>query len=133
MSFDTLKLAELKDIAANFGVDLEQAKTKNEILAILAEEGVSYDMYKQFLDADKVEEEEDEVVVKTKPATKTKQSKETVLVRMDRANASYETYGYEFTREHPYVAIASDVAQEIFDNETGFRMATPREVQEFYS
>jgi hypothetical protein len=133
MSFDTLKVAELKNIAENFGVDLEEAKTKSEILAILVEEGVSYDMYKQFLDADKVEEEEDEVVVKTKPATKPKQSKETVLVKMDRANASYETYGYEFTREHPYVAISSDVAQEIFDNETGFRMATPREVQEFYS
>ena len=134
MSFDTLKVAELKNIAESFGVDLEEAKTKNEILAVLAEEGVSYEMYKQFAEAEKVEEEEDELeTVRTKPASKPKQSKETVLVKMDRANASYETYGYEFTREHPYVAISSDVAQEIFDNEEGFRMATPREVQEFYS
>mgnify|MGYP006280262579 CR=1 FL=1 len=133
MSFDTLKVTELKEIAANFGVDLEEAKNKGEILALLVEEGVTYEMYKQFADADKVEDDLSQPEPKAKKESKTKKSQETVLVKMDRANASYETYGYEFTREHPYVAVQIDIAQEIFDNVEGFRMATPREVQEFYS
>ena len=133
MSFDTLKVTELKEIAANFGVDLEEAKNKGEILALLVEEGVTYEMYKQFADADKVEDDLSQPEPKAKKESKTKKSQETVLVKMDRANASYEAYGHEFTREHPYVAVQIDIAQEIFDNVEGFRMATPREVQEFYS
>ena len=41
--------------------------------------------------------------------------------------------GFTFTKEHPFVAMSSEAAQEIFDKEEGFRLATPREVQDFYS
>ena len=40
MSFDTLKIAELKQIAEDFGVEIENLKNKNEIIAALSEEGV---------------------------------------------------------------------------------------------
>lgn len=132
MSFDAMKVSELKEIAESFAVDLEDAKNKSEILAVLAEEGITYEMYKQFVDAEKEElEEEEEVkpVVKEKP----KKAGDTVLVKMERNNFTYQTFGYTFTSEHPYVAIPEKDAQLIFDNEDGFRMATPREVQEFYS
>ena len=58
---------------------------------------------------------------------------ETMLVRMDRKNGIYETRGVTFTRDHPYALVDLDTAQDIFDNEEGFRPATPRELQEFYS
>jgi hypothetical protein len=60
-----------------------------------------------------------------------------MLVRMDRENFSYQIGTAQgaitFTKEHPYVAVPESVAQSIFDSHQGFRPATPREVQEFYS
>jgi hypothetical protein len=41
--------------------------------------------------------------------------------------------GSTFTKEHPFVAMSPDNAQAIFDKEEGFRLATPKEVQEFYN
>ena len=137
MSFEAMKVAELRTVAETFGVEHEEAKSKNELVALLAEEGVSYDMYNSFLNADKENlEEEEGLIEEVKTVAKKepkKKAKDTVLVKMDRKNPSYDTFGYSFTWEHPFVAIPEDVAQEIFDNEEGFRMATPREVQEFYS
>jgi hypothetical protein len=52
---------------------------------------------------------------------------------MDRENPSYSTHGYVFTQDHPFIAMSESDAQNIFDNEIGFRPATPREAQEFYN
>ena len=56
-----------------------------------------------------------------------------ILVKMTRNNYRYDIAGFTFTKEHPYVAMEESKAQQIFDREAGFRVATPREVQEFYS
>ena len=132
MSFETLKVDELRQIADSFGVDLEDAKNKAEIIAALVEEGVSYDTYVKFSSSEK-EEVEPEPEVKTKAQIKKELKGNTVLIKMERLNPSYETYGFTFTQTHPFVVVPEDTAQEIFDNEEGFRMATPREAQEFYS
>jgi hypothetical protein len=42
MSFETLKVAELKKIAYDFAVDADNLKSKNDIIAALAEEGVTW-------------------------------------------------------------------------------------------
>jgi hypothetical protein len=60
-------------------------------------------------------------------------SEDAVLVKMERANFRYDILGHTFTREHPFVAMPADSAQAIFDKEEGFRLATPKEVQDFYS
>lgn len=136
MSFDTLKIDELRQVADSFGVDLEDAKTKAEIVAVLAEEGVTFDMFKKFQDAEKEEIEDDfkeETVVPDIKSKKKKSAEATILVKMERKNFTYETHGYTFTYDHPFVAVSEKIAQEIFDNEEGFRPATPREVQEYYS
>ena len=52
---------------------------------------------------------------------------------MDRANPSYDVHGYTFTQLHPFIAMSEDEAQRIFDTEVGFRLATPKEAQEFYN
>jgi hypothetical protein len=131
MSFDTLKVAELKQIAEDFAVDIEGAGGKKDIIAALAEEGVTWAIYQK---AKGIEEEEKEMnETLTKAAPKVVNKEDMVLVKMIRPNFSYETRGHRFTKEHPFVAMDKDTAQAIFDKEEGFVMATPAEVQEFYS
>ena len=131
MSFDTLKVAELKKIAEDFAVDTDSLKNKNDIIAALAEEGVTWAVYEQTIK--KIEEEKEEIEILPKFNPKQDIAEDTVLVRMTRANFRYDIMGFTFTKEHPFVAMHKDKAQAIFDKEEGFRPATPKEVQDFYS
>lgn len=127
MSFDTMKVAELKDIAEYFGVDLDGISGKASIIEAFDEEGITYAMYAKFLDAEKAEPDV--------PSRKEKRVVDgpTVLVRMERANPMYEINGHLFTREHPYVAMSEEDAEFIFSMQEGFRMATPNEVRDYYN
>ena len=122
-----MKIAQLKEVAEYFAVDLEGSKTKNEIVATLEEEGVTFEMYTKFAEA-----EVESVDLPEKKSKKTPVG-ETVLIKMDRENARFEINGFTFTREHPFVAMSEEDADFIFSIEQGFRMATPREVQEYYN
>lgn len=133
MSFTELKVAELKKVAETFAVDAEGLKTKVDLIARLNEEGISWDMYNNFNTSKKEE-------IKIAPQEKQKReakimskASDQVLVKMDRSNLSYEVAGFSFTRDHPFQAMSSDRAQKIFDAEDGFRIATPREAQEYYA
>ena len=133
MSFETLKISELKKIAEDFAVDAEGLKTKADIVAALAEEGVTWSVYNSTIK--KIEEESEDMSVEILPKfdPKAAQPENTVLVRMTRENFRFDIMGVTFTKEHPFVAVTEDIAQEIFDKEEGFRLASPREVQEYYS
>jgi hypothetical protein len=133
MSFETLKISELKKIAEDFAVDADGLKTKADIVAALAEEGVTWSVYNSTIK--KIEEESEDMSVEILPKfdPKAAQPENTVLVRMTRENFRFDIMGVTFTKEHPFVAVSEDVAQEIFDKEEGFRLASPREVQEYYS
>jgi hypothetical protein len=132
MSFDTLKVAELKKIAEDFGVDTDQLKNKNDVIAALSEEGVTWAVYQKTIkDIEDNLEEAPEPQVRFDP--KKEISEDDVLVRMTRANFRYDILGFTFTKEHPFVAMKRDQAQAIFDKEEGFRLANPTEVQEYYS
>lgn len=131
MSFETLKISELKKIAEDFGVEVNELKSKKDVIAALSEEGVTWAVYaKTIKDIDDNKEEVD-VVLKFDP--KKNLDKDSVLVKMTRANFRYDIMGYTFTKEHPFAAMKEEDAQEIFDREEGFRLATPKEVQEFYN
>jgi len=130
MSFDTLKVAELKVIATDFAVDTEGLKNKKDIIAALAEEGVTWSVYQSTVEAIEKDTEEIEVLPKFDPKA---QPEDTLLVRMTRDNYRYDIHGYTFTKDHPFVAMSEDDAQKIFDTEEGFRLATPKEVQDFYA
>jgi hypothetical protein len=136
MSFQSLKINELRSVADSFGVDLEDAKSKTAIITLLEEEGVTYDLYEKFSDIQKEDPtdmiEADYVAGDALKVLDT-DSQNTVLVKMDRHNGMYQTAGFTFTRDHPFVAMTESQAQFIFDTETGFRMATPKEIQEYYS
>jgi hypothetical protein len=132
MSFTTLKIAELRQIAEDFAVDLPNSKNKAEIVAALAEEGVTWDVYQKTIKNIEDEAVEmEEVFPKFDP--KKEQPENTVLVKMTRANFRYDTLGFTFTKEHPFVAMPSEKAEEIFEKEEGFRLATATEVQDFYA
>ena len=133
MSFNSLKLADLKQVADSFGVDIPTKISKNDLIQLLDEEGVSYQMYEQFANVEK-----EEVTLEPGTPARLDLTKETsILVKMDRENFSYQVGTPQgvinFSKEHPFVALPETVAQEIFDHHQGFRPATPREVQEFYS
>lgn len=130
MSFDTLKVAELKIIATDFAVDTEGLKNKKDIIAALAEEGVTWSVYQSTVEAIEKDTEEIEILPKFDPKA---QAENTLLVRMTRDNHRYDIHGYTFTKDHPFVAMVEDDAQKIFDTEEGFRLATPKEVQDFYN
>jgi hypothetical protein len=131
MSFETMKVAELKKIAEDFAVDTEGLKNKADVIAALSEEGVTFAIYAKTLDIKEEEAEMNDTEVLFKP-DKT-QHKDNVLVKMERANYRYDIMGFSFTKEHPFVAMKEDDAQKIFDVEEGFRLATPKEAQEFYN
>jgi Holliday junction resolvase len=130
MSFDTLKVAELKVIATDFAVDTENLKNKKDIIAALSEEGVTWEVYQSTLEAIEEATEEIEILPKFDPKA---QPEDTVLVRMTRENMRYDIHGHTFTKDHPFVAMSEEDAQTIFDSEEGFRLATPKEVQDFYN
>jgi hypothetical protein len=130
MSFDTLKVGELKAIAEDFAVETEGLKNKQDIIAALAEEGVTYEVYAKTLKD--VEDAKEEIEILPVFDPKAERTEDTVLVRMTRANFRYDILGHTFTQEHPFVAMHKDAAQEIFDIEEGFRLATPKEVQDYY-
>ena len=131
MSFETLKLSEIKKIAEDFGVDIQALKSKNDIIASLAEEGVTWSIYQKTIKD--IEDAAEEIEVLPRLSAKKNQDKDSVLVRMERANHRYDTMGFTFTSTHPFVAMSEDQAQEIFNREEGFRLATPKEVQDFYN
>jgi len=130
MSFDTLKISELKKIAEDFGVDIEDKKNKADIVAALAEEGVTWSIYAKTLED---LEEDMSADTEVKPKAKSSNPEDTVLVRMTRENFRYDILGHTFTKDHPFVAMDKESAQAIFDKEEGFRLATPKEVQDFYN
>lgn len=130
MSFDKLKVNELKAIAEEFAVETEGLKNKQDIIAALAEEGVTYEVYAKTLKD--VEEASEEIEVLPVFDPKAERTEDTELVRMTRANFRYDILGHTFTQAHPFVAMSKKQAQEIFDKEEGFRLATPTEVQEYY-
>jgi hypothetical protein len=130
MSFDKLKVGELKAIAEDFAVDTEGLKNKQDVIAALSEEGVTYEVYAKTLKD--VEDSKEEIEILPVFDPKSERSEDTVLVMMTRANFRYDIMGYTFTKEHPFVAMHKDAAQQIFDIEEGFRLATPKEVQDYY-
>jgi len=132
MSFTDLKVTELKKVADSFGVELGSSKSKSEIVALLEEEGITYQMYDKFINSDKQEIEVSEIEKKQREK-KIMKTENSVLVKMERDNFSYQAMGHTFTQQHPFVAMSESDAQSIFDTQGGFRLATPREAQDFYA
>lgn len=127
MGFEDMKVSELKQVAELFGVEVD-GNRKAVIVKALEQEGVSYDVYLKMAPTSFPDPDEK----KDAPA-KVARVENKILLKMDRANRSYETHGVRFTKEHPFQAVDEDVAADILYNDTGFRIAAPHEVEQFYS
>lgn len=129
MKLDSLKVSELKKVAEEYGVDIADAKNKADILAALAEDGVTDELLDNLANVEKEELPKPPVFEGSEDVGDV----EMTLVKMERMNRSYQTHGYEFSKEHPFVSMPMKTAIKILDGEQGFRLATPSEVKEFYS
>lgn len=186
MSFQNLKVDELKELAAFYTVepkvaDEEHGPTKKELLAALAEEEVTKEDYETFLEAKKAgkdksleekreefaraaeaaaakeaeeaaardeeeasadsddvpaeteEEVEDDAEEALEVAEEQDEAEEEVLVKMERKNGTYEVFGYTFFKKHPFKSVPVSVAERLIREETGFRIALPSEVKDYYN
>lgn len=131
-----MTLIDLKKVADDFGVESPTKITKQNLINLLSEEGVTYDVYVHFdkLSKDKEDKKEREVQF-TQPALPQANyfTQRTILVKMDRENPSYQVGRYIFTKDHPFVTMPENDANWLFSTETGFRVANPIEAQQFYS
>ena len=126
MGFEDMKVSELKQVAELFGVEVD-GNRKAVIVKALETEGVSYDVYLKMAPTSFPDD------VPEKPESKVVRTENKILLKMDRANYSYETHGVRFTKDHPFQAVDEQVAADILYNDTGFRIAAPHEVEQFYS
>lgn len=134
MSLTDLDVKELKRAAEYFGTDLEGVRGKLNIVQKLEDDGVDWTMYKEWNDRENAAKPAPEVhdLGEFTPAPP-KADGPTVLLKMERANAAYDTFGFTFTREHPFCVVPEEVAELILENEEGFRIALAKELESFYS
>src|SRR6185312_2170008 len=119
MSFDTLKKDDLLSIADQFGVDVKVTDTKQTIIAALVEDGVTWEQATTF---DKAAADADVVIKEEKAIDKANGPKS--LIKMTRANNTYEIRGYKFTKQHPFALVSEDDAEFITENVDGFHYAS---------
>lgn len=139
MSFSELKVDELRKACDFFGVDVEPKAAKKDLLLELQNNGVDWSSYQKFVVGEDTTEVQKEVAKTVEPKAKLndsvdKYTNNMVLVKLSGKNASFEVMGFKFTQANPYNLMSGDNAQKIMDWHPGvFAIATPREVQQFYS
>ena len=139
MAFKQLNKDVLITVAEDFAVELpfgvdDDKLTKNVIIKALEDDGITWKMYKEAFpdveDQPEVVHEDDD---KTGAAAEFKPTPQKVLVKMTRANGTFEIRGYKFTKTHPFLPVDADDADYLVTQQEGFAIATPREVEEYYS
>lgn len=135
-TFNDLDVKTLKEACEYFGVDLEGIRGKLNIIQELENNGVDITMWNQWqarLAAEAPAPEIHDAGQNTGEKPTAPADVATVVIKMDRANLEYDTFGFTFTREHPFAIVPEDTAQLILENEEGFRIALQRELEDYYS
>lgn len=130
MSLDKLKKDELQTAVEYFGGEYEESDKKADLLRRLDEDGVTWEMYKA---SELYKSDDEEEIAPEEPKAAAPAPEKNTLVKMNRANPTFEVRGYRFTRQHPFVPTTEDDADWIVENVDGFAIASPKEVREFYS
>lgn len=132
---NTLTKEELLAASDQFGVDdVKRSMNKAELVQRLAGDGVTLSLVQGLTGAqdDEEEPEDDEPVEENSPAAEEDEEENLVLVRMIRANNTYQIRGYTFKLDHPFALVKEGDADYLIENDGGFRMASPKEAREFY-
>lgn len=133
--FKDLTVPELRMVAKEFGVDLEDKTKKVDIIHALEADGVTFEVYKQLLtehetEAPAVTDADDDLP--PAPVVEDDDDQDSVVIKMVRKNWTYEIRGYRFSQQHPYALVKEDDADYLIEVDGGFRMASPKELREFY-
>lgn len=119
-------IISLKQLCKQYGVSSPLGTTKQQMIDQLTELGVDVNTVPEVRKNKSLE--------KMKKANKNKVEQPVdVIVRMDRTNSTFTFSGYRFTKEQPYCLMKNETALILFEQYTGFRVASPQEVMEFYS
>lgn len=116
----------LTKLAEDRAVDIEPGATIAEIELALHDSGVDpseADPKPETKTVEPIEEAPEEV----------EDDNEYALLKMTRQNNSFQTLGYRFTREHPYVPVKKSHVDHLVTVEGGFAIATENEVREYYN
>lgn len=133
MSFEKMKVDELRAIADDFAVDIDPKDNKNVVISKMVENGVTWDYYQKSIGAEPEENPAPIVAPTPKFDNAPEPDEEKVLLRMTRENGTFEVRGAKFTRTNPYAIVREQDADYILEKYEGFRIASPKEVREFYS
>lgn len=133
MSFETLKVAELRQLADDYAVDFDPKDNKAVLIAKLNENGVTWEYHKsQIGEVEEITEEAPVEEVASFDSPVESFVEQDVLLRMTRANSTFQVRGATFTQANPYAVVKESDADFIMDTYEGFRIASPKEVREFY-
>jgi hypothetical protein len=133
-ALDGLKVPELRAACDQFGVDTEKGALKPQLITALLDDGVTADAIRKANESEKdAEDEEDFEDDEPEETAEPVEEEDLVLVRMIRANNTYQIRGYQFTALHPFSLVAEKDADYLIEHDGGFRMASPKEAKEFYS
>lgn len=129
MSFDKMKVDELRQIADNFAVDIDPKDNKSVIVSKMVDHGVTWDYYQKAIGAEEIADAA-ETPAFDDPAESDVEEK--VLLKMTRANGTFEVRGTKFTKANPYAIVNERDADFILEHYEGFSIASPKEVRAFY-
>jgi hypothetical protein len=162
MSFSNLNRKKLVEAADHFDVEIGEDDTRAQIITALEESNISWNNYKKFVEGneamvvdtstnvdlpapvqDDVQESNSNAYDTKVEAKDTEQTaaesvqfNKTVLLKMERKNATYQILGRRFTRDQPFQVMTEDEAQRIIDTAEreggGFRIATPAEAKSYF-
>ena len=120
------KKDELVEMAEEF--DLDSSGNKDDI----AERIAKFELGAPEVSEEEAEKARDDAGVGA-PAETDYSEEESVLVKMERNNASYTYAGVTFTPKNPYRVVPVSVAEHLEDVVGGFRQANSREAEQYYS
>jgi len=135
MAFADMRLAELRDVCEKFGVEYEPGANKKDLLNLLEVDGVDFATWEKLYspNPEAISNNKAKADDKTRVMAATQRFSGQTVLKMTRKNPTFEVNGKFFTRDHPFVAMTEQEAQEIIDLVDGFQVASPREVEEYYS
>jgi hypothetical protein len=126
---------ELLAVAEQFGADeVKKSDNKGEIIAKLAEDGIDDEFLAGSEDPNADDADVYGALEPAAPAAPVEEDDEDlVLVKMIRANNTYEIRGHVFKLAHPFALVKEADADYLIEVDGGFRLASPKEAREFYS
>jgi len=127
LTFEDLDRGALFEMCDKYGVDYKRNMSKDTLINELKENGIR-DTDIERVDPIAVGDPAEESLEDEAPG-----AEEEVLVKMTRKNARLEVDGYKFLRDHPFQIVPVSVADHLIENVGGFRVASPREAEEYYS